>query len=70
MLLSPLLLSEEKEKQKNNTAFKVREININFDKSNIIEDRFSCLYKFRQVIYTQTLVNPKISYIISFMTDL
>ena len=70
MLSLPLLLSEEKEKQKDNTVSKAREINIDFDESNIIEDRFSCLYKPRQVVYTQALVNPKTSYMISFMTGL
>ena len=51
MLLSSFLLSKEKGKQKNNTAFKARKINVDFDESNIIEDRLSCLYKPRQVIY-------------------
>ena len=70
MLLSPLLLSKEKEKQKNNTVFKAREISADFNKNNIIEDRLSHLHKSRQIIYTQALTNPKTSHITSFMIDL
>ena len=47
MLLLSLSLLEKKKKQKNNTVSKIKEISINFDKSNIIENRLSYLYKSR-----------------------
>ena len=70
MLSLPFLSSKEKKKQKNNTVFKIKEINTNFNKSNIIEDRLSYLYKFRQIMYTQVLINLKMLYMMFFMADL
>ena len=65
-----LLLSKKKKKQKNNTVFKIKKISVDFNKSNIIKNRLFYLHKPRQITYTQTLVNPKILHITSFITNL
>ena len=51
MLLLLFSLSEKKGKQKDNIVFKTRKISVNFNESNIIEDKLFCLYKPRQVAY-------------------